>query len=47
NGMTVRAMEGRRNTQFDNAPRWKDFFGHAWRISPDSNRMDTASRGRV
>ena len=38
NGMTVRAMEGRHHAQFDSAS-LEDFFGHAWRISPDSNRM--------
>ena len=36
--LTVRAMEGRHQSQFDEESR-SVFYGHAWRISPDSNRM--------
>jgi len=43
-GFTVRAMEGRHYAQFDAAS--KDaFFGEAWRVSPDSNRMGYRLKG--
>ena len=36
--LTVRAMDGRHQAQFDEASR-AAFFAHEWRISPTSNRM--------
>ena len=38
NGLAVRALEGRHYGQFD-AVSQAAFFGDAWRVSPDSNRM--------
>ncbi|MEO8104582.1 MAG: biotin-dependent carboxyltransferase family protein [Betaproteobacteria bacterium] len=36
--LVVRAMEGRHHAQFDSDSR-AAFFGHEWKVTPDSNRM--------